>query len=89
MTSFGGGTESSKLYSGVVVVVVVVGARTVDVTVLGARTVVGSLTVDDPPLHALKAATAATRTTLARFPTSATLGVPEQKVTMPSFAPKW
>ena len=88
MTSFGGGTESSKLYSGVVVVVV--GARTVDVTVLGARTVVvGSLTVDDPPLHALKAATAATRTTLARFPTSATLGVPEQKVTMPSFAPKW
>ncbi len=73
LTSFGGGTESSKLNSGVEVVVVGAGRAvvTVDAADFVPRAVVGDeLGVFEDPLHAQSAATPAISTPPTRFPTS-------------------
>ena len=82
-TSFGGGTESSKLKSGSVRLVVVDAdrARTVVVVMAAPRTTVrvafdvgagaGGLAAVVVPLHALRVTMPATRTLVARFPTPA------------------
>jgi hypothetical protein len=76
LTIFGGGTESSKLYSGVDVVVVDRGAMVVErgaAVEAGGFVDVGSAFFD-PPLHAPRTKIPATRTLPARFPTDEPYG---------------
>jgi len=74
LTSFGGGTESSKLYSGVEVVVVDLGTVVVRCTpVERVDAADGGPALFDPPAHAPSTKTPATRTLVARFPTERTL----------------
>jgi hypothetical protein len=89
-SSFGGGTESSKLYSGRVVVVVAPGRAVVDVTAdelprLETDESAGAAAFD-PPLHAAKPTATAIRTPIPRFPTSRRVGTRAQKVRIGAFA---
>jgi hypothetical protein len=76
--SFGGGTEPSKLYSGVVVVVVdrgpLVAVFGTDVERSGFVDVTDDPAFFDPPLHAPRTKIPATTTLVARFPTAAPYG---------------
>ncbi len=85
--SSGGGTESSKLNSGMVVVVV--GATVLRAAPAEPGFVVGALVVAEPPLHALMTRIPATRTPVARFPTRMTVGSRVPIATIGDFATKW
>jgi hypothetical protein len=78
LISLGGGTESSKLYAGVDVVVVGRGTLVVacgtEVTRFGFVDAMGGPALFDPPLHAPRTKIPATRTLVARFPTPAPYG---------------
>jgi len=72
-SSFGGGTESSKLYAGAVVVVVgpsrTVVVETAEPEAPGTEEFVGAAAFE-PPLHAAKPTAAAIKTPVPHFPTS-------------------